>query len=90
MTMHRNQRGSAHLLVFLGIGIILAVSLVGYRISQNDTQLAGNTPVTGTVKVPTKFESTADVKKASNVLDTTPIDGDVNPNKLDDDLNAVL
>lgn len=90
MRIHRNQHGSAYLLVFLGTGIILAVALVGYRISQNDTHLAGNAPVSGTVKVPTAFDSTADVKKASNILDATPIDGGVNPNKLDNDLNAVL
>ncbi len=89
MRLHTNQHGNTHLVAFLAIGVILAVGLVGYRISQNDTHLAGNAPVSTSTE-PKTIKSTADVQKASKALDATAIDGDVNPNKLDDDLNAIL
>ncbi len=89
MSLHRNQIGSMHLFVVVAVGVILAVGVIGYRISQSDTHLAGNAPVNSS-KGPAKIKTTADLKKADKALDATPIDGDVNPNQLDTDLNAVL
>ncbi len=89
MSLRLNQQGNTLMLVFVGIAVILAVGVVGYRISQGDTQLAGNAPVNSS-KAPNTIKTTADLKKADKSLDATPIDGDVNPNQLDDDLNAVL
>ncbi|MDB5164774.1 MAG: hypothetical protein JWL89_400, partial [Candidatus Saccharibacteria bacterium] len=40
--------------------------------------------------VPATLKSASDVRKADKALDNTAIDGQVNPNRLDSDLDALL
>jgi len=90
MSLHRNQQGFGHLVAFLIIATVLAVGVVGYRVSRNAT--ATTTPSNPVVSnaVPKTLKTKADLTKADKSLDATPIDSSVNPNQLDNDLNSLL
>jgi predicted negative regulator of RcsB-dependent stress response len=84
-----NEHGIGHILAFVAVAVIVAVGLVGYRVMQNDS--TGSTVTTSSSHaVPKTIKTKADVQKASKALDSTAIDGAVNPNELDNDLNSLL
>lgn len=87
MKVSLNQRGSSHLVMLLVLGVIVAVGAVGYRV-MNSTETYVPQPAVSTpeTKVPKDIKSNVDLKKASAALDSTNIDGDVNPNQLGKEL----
>jgi hypothetical protein len=88
-----NQNGSGHIVLIVGLIVVAAVAVAGYRVVQNtDT----GTPETSTSvssnasEPPETIKNTADLNKASASLDNNSIDRGVDPNQLDSDLNALL
>ena len=86
-----NQKGSTHIVAVVGVLVIAVAGFVGYRVlNANQTESAGSAkPVATQSTVPKKISTKADVIKASKALDETAIDGSVNPNQLDQDLNSL-
>jgi len=91
MKVLRNQKGSSHLVLLLGLAVIVAVSLVGYRVLKStETNPAATSTVTKSAVAPSTLKSKADVVQAAQSLDNTGIDSSVNPAQLDSDLNSLL
>jgi hypothetical protein len=91
-SLSKNQAGSSHLIAILGVLIIAVVAFAGYRVlnsSNPDASSDNGTVVSTQSKVPNTINNKTDLNKASNALDQTSIDGDVNPNSLNNDLNAL-
>ena len=86
-----NQRGTSHLVVFLGIAVIAIVAVAGFRVySQNSsTTETASTPASNN-SAPASIKSTSDVNQATKALDSTNVDSSVNPSQVDNDLEAVL
>jgi hypothetical protein len=86
-----NQKGSSHIVVALAVVVIAVVAFAGYRVLQNNNaDTTSDTTVSTHAAAPNTLNSTNDVRKADRSLDDQSIDGQVNPNKLDDDLNSLL
>lgn len=87
--LHNSQQGVGHLAAIVLVLVVAAVAVIGYRVAQNsNTTTTSNSPAA--IVVPDKIQSTADVKKADRALDNSGIDGSVDPNTLDGDLNSLL
>ena len=91
MTISRHQRGSTHLVLLLAVALIAVAGFAAYRVLNADTPNASSSPISirGEKDAPNDIKSSADLQKASNALDSTPIDGDINPDQLDSDINAL-
>ena len=88
----KDQRGIGHLLLLAALAVVTLVGVAGYRVVNTaDTGSSDSVSISsssaGEVK---EIKSKADLQKADNSLDNTAIDGSVNPNQLDHDLNALL
>lgn len=89
MKISTNQRGSSHVMIFLVLGLIVIVGLVAFRVNSAEAPTVATTLPSRSTDAPKDIKSTADLRKAESALDETQIDGTVNPNKLDEDLNAL-
>lgn len=86
-----NQKGSGHLVIFLGLAVIVAVAFVGVRVMHNnEANPAANSSASKSVTAPTTIKTQADLVKAQQSLDQTSIDSNVNPDQLNNDLNSLL
>lgn len=89
MKLSTNQKGSSHLILILAVFVIAGVSYAAWRVGHTSKTVSSantqNVPAT-TGKITTK----ADVLKASKALDQEKIDKNINPNQLDEELNASL
>ena len=92
MKFFTNQRGSSHVVLVLAVVVIAAVGIIGYRVTQNQDPAAVSTSTTPatTSEDSGAINSKADLKDAEASLDNTAIDSSVNPDQLDDDINALL
>ncbi len=89
MSLRNNTAGFSHLVIVLAIAVVLVVGIVGYRVINNqDPQQSATTQSTDQSEAP--IQSSADVQKASDSLDTENIDSDLNTTELDDDVNSLL
>ena len=90
----RDQKGSSHIILLVGVVVIVVVAFVGYRVLNNTTPTASSTTPSPNTNVassitPAQIKDTADLKKAVNDLGSTSIDGAINPGSFDNDLNAL-
>lgn len=91
MKLARDQRGIAHLvMVLIVVAVVAAVGFVGYRVASDSRGGAGTSNASAKqVAVPKQIKTKADLSQASKSLDSLPIDNGVNPNSLNNDLNAI-
>lgn len=85
-----SQRGFGFVVVLAVIVMVGLVAFAAVRVMGNNTSLADSGTLTSKAKVPSRIESSADLQKASQALDETPVDNGVNPDSLDSDLNSLL
>jgi flagellar basal body-associated protein FliL len=87
-----SQAGSSHIVALVGVLVIAVVAFAGYRVLHSSTPVdtaSSKTSTAETAQVPSAIKSKSDVTEASKALDSTQIDDSVNPNSLNDDLNAL-
>ncbi len=89
MKILRNQDGSSHVMIFVAVAVIAVVGIVAFRVQDADAPTVTTTLPNRSANVPNAIESAADIRKAESALDTTTIDSSVNPNQLDEDINAL-
>lgn len=87
--IRNDQTGFGLLPVLLAVVVLGAIAVVGLRMVNNAAAPLDNTSV-ATKRVPPAIKNKADLQKAAQALDTTPIDTGVNPGELDADLNSLL
>jgi predicted negative regulator of RcsB-dependent stress response len=84
-TMRFNSRGIAHLAFLILVVVVAVVGVVGWRVMDSNKVVP-----TATKAVPTTLTSKKDVTKAATELDATDVDGSLNPDQLNSDLNSLL
>jgi hypothetical protein len=93
MKLNHNQKGFATLELVLLAVVVTLIVFAGYKVVNNkkaaQTASTPNGGVAQTV-VPAKFTSKDDTKTASNALDQTPIDKQLDPGQLDSSIKSLL
>ena len=85
-----NQRGFGFVFLLLAIVVVGLVAFAAVRVVGSNQTSSETASTISKQAVPVKIKSTADLQKASKVLDETPVDSGVNADQLDSDLNALL
>jgi hypothetical protein len=89
-----NQTGSHLLAVLVGLVVIGGISFAGYTVvkHQNATSSTGTTATVANSSVPATIKTTADLTTTEHALDTasSQVDGSLNDNSLNSDLNDLL
>jgi len=85
-----NQTGASHLVALVGVLVIAILAFGAYRVLNANKTPASSATTAATTAVPGKIQSKADVDQATKSLDSENVDGDVNPNQLNDDINSLL
>jgi hypothetical protein len=78
-----NNQGMGHLVLLVAAIVVVAISVVGLRLTRTDAPTASTVGRVGTIKAPASIKSTADLDKASQSLNTTPIDNSLDTSSLD-------
>jgi Tfp pilus assembly protein PilX len=89
--MKRRQNGFAHLALLLLLVIVAVVAFAGYKVVKNhQDQTAANKTSTAVVESAGAIKSAADLDGASATLNNQNIDGDLNPDQPNNDVNSLL
>jgi uncharacterized protein (UPF0333 family) len=87
-----SQKGFAHLALLLLLTVIVIVALAGYKIAKDNSQKKqldnGTAAVTPAQTIPT-IENTADLNTAEATLNNQNVDGDLNPDSLNQDVESL-
>lgn len=89
----KSQSGSAQLVILLLL-VLVVVAAVGWRVLKNDHKTSTNNAASSTAPLATQPPSTisnaSDLSTAQAALNQANIDGDLNPNSLNADVNSLL
>jgi Tfp pilus assembly major pilin PilA len=87
-----SQKGFTHLALLLLLAVIVIVALAGYKIAKDNSQKKqldnGTAAVTPVQTIPA-IENTADLNTAEATLNNQNVDGDLNPDSLDQDVKSL-
>lgn len=100
----KNQRGSAHTLLLLGILVVAIIGYAGYRVMQHQNDIASKTArsknstapasappdSTSSAAIPAKIQTKAQAQQATQALDAELLDTTLDTTQLDSDLNSLL
>jgi flagellar basal body-associated protein FliL len=92
----KSESGLAHVVLLILIMVVIAaIIFVGLRVvsNQNTGETTGSVPApvaSSNTTVPGTIKNNADLSAAQASLNQTNIDGDLNPDSLNADLNSVL
>jgi glucan phosphoethanolaminetransferase (alkaline phosphatase superfamily) len=88
----KSQKGFAHLGVILLLVIVAVIAFAGYKTaknrSNNATVSSASNPAAAEV-IPT-IKNTAGLNTAESTLNSQNIDGDLNPDSLNQDVSSLL
>lgn len=82
-----SQRGFAHPALLLLAAVIAVIALAGYKVAGNHSALS-NTPAP--VQTAQTIKTKADLNSAESALNNENIDGDLNPDSLNQDVQSLL
>lgn len=84
-----NDRGIGHIVVLMAVLVTVAIAFVGWHMTQPD---ASGTAAVGISKTaaPGAIKNNVELQQASNALDTTPIDKNLDTSSLDSAVNNLL
>ena len=90
--MKKRSNGFAHLGILLLLVALVAIALVGYKVAKNssDNSKLSNSTASVTTQPVQTIKSTADLNSAETTLNSQNIDGDLNPDSLNQDVQSLL
>ena len=84
------QNGFAHLGALLLVVIVVLISLIGYKVwNDRNATVSSTTPASMAQQIPA-INNTSDLNKAQSTLNNENVDGDLNPDSLNDDVSSLL
>lgn len=87
----RLQTGFAHLALLLLLAVVVVVALVGYKVWNNrNSSTTSSAGTSQTAQSAQAIKSSADLNKAESTLNSQNIDGDLNPDSLNNDVSTLL
>lgn len=85
----RNQTGIAHLGLLLLLVVVAAIAAIGYKVAMRNSSGSTNSTSSPTVQVQT-IKTKADLNSVETTLNNQNVDGDLNPDSLNQDVNSLL
>lgn len=86
------QKGFAHLGLLLLLVVLVAAALIGYKVTKDRNNVA--TPVTAATSSAAQtipvVKNTADLNTVESTLNNQNIDGNLNPDSLNQDVQSLL
>jgi hypothetical protein len=87
----KSESGIAHVaLLFLVMGVIAVIVVVGLRVIENQNAGESSSLPVASTGSSSAIKSQSDLNNTKDSLNKTDVDSDVNPNSLDSDINSVL
>ena len=91
MNIKRTSKGFAHLSLLLLVLVVAVVAFAGYKVVKNrQVKTTANQTSTAIIQSAGQIKNTADLDNAANTINSQNVDGDLNPNDLNGDVNALL
>lgn len=86
------QNGFGHLGSLLLVVIVVLIALIGYKVYSNRNNTVANNSVSSgqTTQQAQPIRNTADLNNAESTLNSQNIDGDLNPDSLNQDVQTLL
>lgn len=84
------QKGFAHLSLLLLLLIVAAVVLVGYKVVKNHQSAADQVSSPSASQAIQPIKDTADLNAVESTLKSQDIDGNLNPDNYNQDVNSLL
>lgn len=78
-----DNHGIGHLVLLVAAVVVVAISVVGLRLTRTDAPAVSTVSTVKGLKTPTTIKSTADLDKVSQSLDSTAIDSTMDTSSLD-------
>lgn len=91
MLPRRNQTGFSHMILVLAVVVIAVLAVVAYRVANNQEEdTATSVSKKSSVAAPDTIKSNSDLSKTQAAVKDTPIESDLNPADLNEDVNSLL
>ncbi|HSW78608.1 MAG TPA: hypothetical protein VLF88_01130 [Candidatus Babeliales bacterium] len=89
---NRLQSGFAHQGILLLVIVVAIITAIGYKVASDQNNKANNSVTAGSTAVPEGpvIKTTADLDKATQALNSEDVDGNLNPDSLDQDVQSML
>jgi Tfp pilus assembly protein PilX len=84
------QNGFAHMVVLLALLILVVIGLAGYKVAMNHSASVSSTSAATAAQQVKAIKNTADLNNAESTLNNVNVDGDLNPDSLNDDVSSLL
>lgn len=90
--MKKTQSGFAHLALLLLLVVVAVAAYTGYKVVKNHQKVttANQTSTSVTRSASDAINTKADLNNAANTLNSQNVDGDLNPDSLNNDVNSLL
>ena len=87
----QTQNGATHLVLLLALVVVAVAAFVGYRVmnNQDDLDSGQQAKVTQTL-APENITSASDLNQATQAVNQTPLDSELNPDQFDQDVQSLL
>lgn len=89
-----NQKGLAHLAILLLLVVVAVVVFAGYKVAKNHNKQAAVQPATAATASASQaipvIKNTADLNTVESTLNSQNIDGDLNPDNYNQDVQNLL
>jgi uncharacterized protein (UPF0333 family) len=88
-----SQKGFGHLGLLLLVVVVAIIGLAGYKVAKNhsdNSKLNSSTGAAATAQLIPTIKNTADLKTAETTLNSQNVDGDLNPDSLNQDVSSLL
>lgn len=85
------QNGFAHQGIFLLLLVAAVIGLVGYKVAKTDkTSTSASQTTAGAPRTIPTINNNTDLQQAETQVSGSNVDGDLNPDSLNDDVSSLL
>lgn len=90
-TRYKSQQGFGHLGILLLLLVVAVVALAGYKVANSrQEEVASSGAQSASAQVVQPIKNSADLDKVESTLNNVNIDGDLNPDSLNQDVQSLL
>ncbi len=85
-----SQKGFAHTGLILFLLVLVLIAIIGYKVATNKSSSENSNSPTATTQQIKTINSKADLNDVEATLNSQNVDGDLNPDQLNQDVSSLL